>query len=128
MAIRVDFSNHFTELMEGLTDNEQLKIGELTVHLETVGFPGLPGRNKQSNLFSPNFLGKKRLLEEAFAIDNQLWHYHIGHVSYRTVNARGDWTSEFVVHYQNLTSNSIRFVHYSSHYPVFRNPTAAYLI
>ncbi|WP_123902721.1 hypothetical protein [Rahnella victoriana] len=128
MSLKVDFSEHFTELMEGLSEREQEILGELTCHLEEKGFNALPGRNKQSNTFSPNFLGRKRTEAEKFAVEHKLWHYHVGYFRYSTLSRRGDWTSEFVVHYQNLSNTFIRFVHYSSHSPAFRNPTANCLV
>lgn len=125
--VMVQYSEHFSFIMENLSEKEQELLGSLTLYIEANGFEGLPGRNKSSNDFPRSFLGKKRMIEEDFVLKNKLWHYHVGYLCYRTINKRGDWTSDFVVHYQNLSEEEIRFVHYSSHKPVFRNPLPSYL-
>lgn len=128
MDIQVDYSEHFTSLLEGLTEDEQEIIGNLTLHVELKGFTYLPGKNKNSNSFSSNFMGPKRKEAEEFAVHNHLWHYHVGYEEYRKTSNYGSWTSEYVVHYQRLSEKNIRFVHYSGHNPSFRNPTPSHLI
>lgn len=128
MLMKVDFSSHFFELLGRLSDEEQKLLSELTFLIEECGLHGLPGRNKTSNDFPDAFLGKKRIDAERFVQKNKLWHYHVGYLTYRKKNQRGDWTSEFVVHYQKISNSNIRFVHYSSHRPSFRNPLPQYLV
>ncbi|WP_333890939.1 hypothetical protein [Atlantibacter subterraneus] len=127
MCVVVDYSEHFLTLMENLSDVEQELLGDLALYIELNGLADLPGRNKKSNDFPETFQGKKRIEAENFVKINSLWHYHVGYITYRKRNIRGDWTSEYVVHYQNLTEKNIRFVHYSSHYPYFCNPLPQYL-
>lgn len=124
---RVDYSEHFSILMESLTEEEQEILGNLTIHIEEGGFAGLPGRNKSSGDFPVTFKGKGRTKAENFVREHNLWHYHVGYLTYKKLNRHGDWTSEFVVHYQNISKDNIRFVHYSSHYPQFRNPLPHHL-
>lgn len=115
MPISVTYSKSFINLMQNLSTEELKLIGDFVILLKSGGYASLPGRNKPSTGVSKNHVDRIRLIQ--FAIDNNLWHYHVGYASYSHKNPFGDWTSSHVVHYQN-TSNSARFVHYASHPPM----------
>lgn len=118
MKYRFSQSENFLALISGLTDEEIELIGNFQVHFMKHGFEGLPGRNKASTGVSPNHVRQIELIQ--YAISKKLWHYHIGYQSYRSHNPFGDWTSNFVVHYQNFVDDNgtINLVDYAAHPPM----------
>lgn len=118
MAIKVMYSKSFLDEMKKLSDGELLLIGEFVSSLQKSGFEGLPGRNKPSTGVSKKHVNREKLIQ--YAIEKLLWHYHVGYAEYDKKRTFGDWTSEYVVHYQNKESE-VRFVSYGSH-PPFKLP------
>ncbi|WP_208952053.1 hypothetical protein [Rahnella sp. ChDrAdgB13] len=116
MAVKVSYSQSFIELMKSLSTQELKIIGDFITMLKASGFTSLPGRNKPSTGVSENHARRLQLIQ--YAIENNLWHYHVGHKVYDQKKPFGDWTSSHVVHYQNENSQSARFVHYDSHPPM----------
>lgn len=126
MPVNVTYSNSFINLMKSLPAEELKLIGDFIAMLKTSGFSKLPGRNKPSTGVSVRHVNRLRLIQ--YAINNELWHYHVGHSIYDQRKSFGDWTSSHVVHYQNFQSaNNARFVHYGSH-PPMKLPSPATLI
>lgn len=119
MRFTVLYSKSFLTRMRSLSDDELKLIGDFVVSLNKSGFDGLPGRNKPSTGVSKRHAQREKLIQ--FAIQNRLWHYHIGHVEYDKNRVFGDWTSEYVVHYQNNKNKEARFVCYDAH-PPFKLP------
>ena len=72
------------------------KVAVFLTHLENKGFLGLQGRNKKSN--NPETSDYNFHQKATFAIQNKLFHYHIGIPEYES-SPQGDLTSEYVIHY-----------------------------
>lgn len=123
MSVSVKYSRSFLSLMTTLSTSELKLIGDFIIMLSSTGYASLPGRNKPSTGVSKFHV--KRLTLIQFAIDNNLWHYHIGHSNYDQTKPFGDWTSSHVVHYQNEPGNIARFVHYASHPPMKLPPQSS---
>lgn len=121
MKYRFSQSEHFLSLISKLTDEEIELIGNFQVHFMQHGFAGLPGRNKPSTGVSKKHANRIKLIQ--YAIINKLHHYHIGYDMYDETNGFGDWTSKFVVHYQNFISENqtINLIDYAPH-PPFKLP------
>jgi len=115
MPVSVTYSQSFISLMKTLSIEELKLIGDFVTLLKTTGYSSLPGRNKPSTEVSENHANRIKLIQ--YAIEKELWHYHVGHVKYNQSKPFGDWTSSYVVHYQNGKNNA-RFVHYDSHPPM----------
>lgn len=122
MNFKVSQSAHFLKLLSTLSDDEIELIGNFQVHLMSQGFEGLPGRNKPSTGVSKNHVNRIKLIQ--YAIANNLHHYHVGHTQYDRNKEFGDWTSEYVIHYQNHASKTqtINLVDYAAH-PPFKLPS-----
>lgn len=125
MTFTVSYSNHFLNKISSISDAELTLIGNFTSHFIKNGFSALPGRNKPSTGVSEKYYGRIKLIQ--YALTNKLWHYHVGHIKYNQAKAFGDWTSEYVVHYQKLNNKSIRLISYSKH-PPFIMPKPSTLI
>ena len=83
----VSFGQKFLDQFDNFPPEDQDKILDFSNHVAEWGFDGLPGRNKPSHNVStddPCFRDKVR-----YAMDNNLWHYHIGIPSYDESRARG---------------------------------------
>ncbi|MGY4565138.1 hypothetical protein [Erwinia sp. TECH1] len=124
MPVSVTYSQSFINLMQSLSTEELRLIGDFVTLVKTSGYSCLPGRNKPSTGVSERHYDRLRLIQ--YAIDKNLWHYHVGFIKYDQNKLFGDWTSSHVVHYQN-TNNTARFVHYDSH-PPMRLPRESTLI
>ncbi|OOF85719.1 hypothetical protein [Rodentibacter ratti] len=115
----------FKKEFKNFPELDRKLISKFIKHIYDFGFENLEGANKSSDNVrwdDPYFIKKVR-----YAIDNHLWHYHIGIKQYDTAKPYGQRTSEFVLHYQLLNNGEeIRIVDYSSH-PPFKLPSIAYL-
>ncbi|EPV0699026.1 MULTISPECIES: hypothetical protein [Klebsiella] len=125
MTFNVSYSKYFLNKISTLTGDELMLIGIFIFQFSNNGFSALPGRNKASTGVSKKHVNRIKLIQ--YAIKNNLWHYHVGHIKYNQAKSFGDWTSEYVVHYQKLNNNSIRLVSYSKH-PPFIMPKPSTLI
>ncbi|MEZ7296297.1 hypothetical protein [Enterobacter cloacae] len=118
MAVNVKYSQSFLSKMQTLNTNELVLIGNFITSLTQSGYIGLPGRNKPSTGVSRRHVNRIKLIQ--YALQNNLWHYHVGYAVYDKNRKFGDWTSQYVVHYQNNGTDA-RFVDYGSH-PPFKLP------
>lgn len=118
MAVNVTYSQSFLSKMGTLQTNELVLIGNFILSLSQTGYTGLPGRNKPSTGVSKKHVNRIKLIQ--YAIHNRLWHYHVGYAVYDKSRNFGDWTSKYVVHYQNNGTDA-RFVDYDAH-PPFKLP------
>lgn len=120
MRVKVTYSQKFILQMQSLKDEELILIGDFVSSIRQSGYDSLPGRNKPSTGVSKKHANRIKLIQ--YAIHNRLWHYHVGYALYDKSRKFGDWTSEYVVHYQK-GGKEARFVDYGSH-PPFRLPSA----
>lgn len=125
MPFNIEYSIDFINKIKLVSDEELHLIGNFIASFKEAGFEVLPGRNKPSTGVSKNYIGRVQLIQ--YALKNKLWHYHVGFQFYNKKKVYGDWTSEYVVHYQKISSKSIRLVAYDSH-PPFRMPKHETLI
>ena len=123
-GITIQLGELFNERYPNFSRSDKQIIFQFTTHLQEHGFFGLSGRNKPStdvHRDDPYFLNKLN-----YAKDNNLWHYHIGIPYYDETNNHGDWTSEWVLHYQVITDTEIKIVDLGDH-PPFKLPKPEYL-
>ena len=52
-----------------------------------------------------------------FAQQHQLWHYHIGIPEYEKAKGVGNYTSDWVIHYQQLSPSEVKLVEVGDHKP-----------
>lgn len=122
-GLEVGYGNIFLKSLQNFPYDDQLKIASFAVHLEQHGFIGLPGRNKSSidiDKDDGNFMAKVDYVKQ-----NKLHHYHIGIPHYDKTNDHGDWTSEYILHYQKF-DNFVVIVDLD-HHPPFNLPAEKYL-
>lgn len=124
MNFKITYSINFLRVSAGLSDGEILKIKAFTEAAKGNYIANLPGRKKPSTSVSEAYAARDKLIQ--FAVDNDLWHYHIGHIEYNKRNRFGDWTSSHILHYQKNTEK-VRLIHYAAH-PPFIMPLKEYLI
>ncbi len=121
-VVRVDLSSSFDTYLSNLTSKDQDKVYDFINHLESSGvFHGLKGRNKFSdNVDNDDPMWHSKI---QFVRKHHLWHYHVGIPMYDNANGAGDWTSEYVLHYQYFKDEKVvRIVKMTSH-PPFELPT-----
>lgn len=119
MSLIVQLSDHFKRLYANFPRQDQQLIAEFIVHCQMHGLVNLEGKlARTSNVpgVDPDYHAKRQ-----FAIDNYLWHYHIGIPYYQA--ARNQFisykTSDWVVHFQRFPGNKeIRLVDYGFHDPM----------
>jgi|694.fasta_scaffold01889_40 hypothetical protein len=125
----VQYSKKFNAWLARQNDADFDKIYDFVQHLETKGFEGLQGRNKNSNEANTN---KRDFLAKAeYANKFHLWHYHIGIPSYIKQNRYkkyefGDYVSEFIIHYQIVDADTVKLIKLDNHKP-FSMPDEAEL-
>ncbi|MCL1128077.1 hypothetical protein [Shewanella surugensis] len=120
----VDYGRCFLENFKYFPEADKNKITEFIEHYEDHGLVGLPGRIKNSDNVDPNdpeFLSKVK-----YAQEHKLWHYHLGIPNYDESNSFGDWTSEYLLHYQSVSLYEIKIVDFDYH-PPFSFPESNYL-
>lgn len=114
------YANH----VKNYSINDRTKILEVVNHVKETGtFQGLPGRNKNSNEVDKNDRNWKAKVD--FANKHNLWHYHIGIPKYDETKIFGDYTSEYMLHYQ-IKDGTIWIVDMSPH--PFSFPLNNYLV
>lgn len=114
----------FIDEFVNFPDKDQDAITAFIEHVFEFGLENLEGKNKPSHDVDnddPEYLKKVR-----FAVEHNLWHYHIGIVSYDMSKVFGKRTSEYVLHYSQMAKNNIGVVDYGRH-PPFRLPSLNYL-
>lgn len=122
-GIIVGYGEIFLNKFNNFLIKDQDKILDFSKHIENNGFNFLPGRNKASHHVSTddsNFSEKVKHAQK-----HNLHHYHIGIPSYDETNEYGDWTSEWIIHYQHL-GNEIHIVELDYH-PPFTLPPKKHL-
>ncbi|QFH71005.1 hypothetical protein FR762_15325 [Enterobacter sp. E76] len=115
----------FAKEVKNFPKDDKEKIFNFIKYVQQNGLSGLEGRNKCSDCVDkndPQFITKVR-----YAVENNLWHYHIGIVEYDLSYPHGDRTSEYVLHYvNNNVIPEIKLVDFSGH-PPFKLPLQSYL-
>lgn len=127
MTYQVLASNHFVRILQNLEQKKSpsgypdefpdaLKVAQFISEYLTNGFSGeLKGRNKPSWVVpadDPQWRNKVRYAQEL-----ELYHYHIGIPVY-VRSKQGDYTSEYVLHYQQIDFHTIKLVDLDSHPPM----------
>ena len=111
--MKVEVSDWFKyEQYPELKTGFKIKLADFIKHVTDFGLENLEGRNKSSDdvdTDNHNFVNDVK-----FAQDKKLWHYHIGIPSYDKTNGVGDYTSDYIIHYQKFDSY-INIVHIDNH-------------
>ena len=118
MPNKVEFSEHFIEIFDALSDPEQSLVMDFVFYFEAKGlktFEGKKGPTDNVPHSDPN-----RAAKIAFAKRHKLWHVHIGHPFWnKSRNALASYkTSNYVVHFQKFDDTYIALVDYDSHNPM----------
>lgn len=118
MALIVERSDLFAQQFQNFPHDDQVKIALFIQHCQAHGLTGLPGKISRSDNVpgtDPDYHTKVR-----YAIDNYLWHYHIGIPKYvKPAPLIPYFTSEYVLHFQRFPGNSvIRIVDLGDHDPM----------
>ncbi len=122
-GLSVEFGQEFINRFENYPPKDIEKIKGFVQHVSEKGLNDLPGRNKSSDNVDTN--DHDFIKKVSHAKKHNLWHYHIGIPQYDKTNKFGDWTSEWVIHYQRL-GNEIHIVELDDH-PPFTLPAEKYL-
>tara|TARA_B100001063_G_C16663066_1_gene502115 strand:+ start:23 stop:448 length:426 start_codon:yes stop_codon:yes gene_type:complete len=127
LTYQVLASNHFVRVLQNLEHKKSptgypeelpdaLKVAHFVSEYLQNGFTdALRGRNKPSWVVptdDPQWLNKVR-----YARELNLYHYHIGIPVYEK-SRHGDYTSEYVLHYQQLDIKTIKLVDLDDHPPM----------
>jgi len=118
--MNITYNKNFLKWLDRQNTADVDKIDDFIEHLETKGFEGLPGRNKNSNEANSN---KRDFLDKAqYANKYHLWHYHIGIPTYIKQNRYkkyefGDYVSEYILHYQIVDANTVKLIKLDNHKP-----------
>lgn len=124
MPRKVDFTDYFTELYDGLTAQEQDLVDEFVFYFESNGL--------KPSASTPRFTGKISSTENvphgvvdrgakiAYARRHKLWHVHIGwpHWNQSRNHMAAYKTSNYVVHFQWISDTWIALVGYGCHNPM----------
>lgn len=122
MPCKVTFTDHFTDLYDGLSVREQELVDDFVFYAEATGlavlphyFPGKIAPTDRVSRSAPD-----RAAKIAYARANNLWHAHIGYLQWTPSGnpAATYMTSLYVVHFQKLVGGSIALVDYGSHRPM----------
>lgn len=115
-----EFSTHFDHLYRKCLPAADLeKVDDFTEYFEKYGFDGLPG--KLAPTWKVPGIDREYEAKKRFAVENYLWHYHIGIPLYKPPQFIGNsyMTSDWVVHFQRLPGDIlIRLVDYDCHSPM----------
>ena len=122
MPHKVEFTEHFTDVFEKLSDEEQSLIEEFVFHFEEHGLKTFHGKKGPTDNVPPG--DPDRAKKIAYAKKQRLWHVHIGHPKWNHSRnpTAGYKTSNYVVHFQKFNETYIALVDYSSHNPMLQPP------
>ncbi|WP_236213975.1 hypothetical protein [Metapseudomonas otitidis] len=118
MPNQVEFSEHFTELYDDLSEAEQELIDDFVFHFREHGLAGFKGKRGPTD--NVPHIDPDRINKIWWANRHKLWHVHIGYPAWRpSRNPLGTYhTSDFVVHFQKFSESYIALVDYGSHNPM----------
>ncbi|WLH55620.1 hypothetical protein [Pseudomonas sp. FP2294] len=118
MPNQVEFSVHFTQLYNALSDAEQDLIDEFVFHFHKSGTKGFYGKVGPTDNVPHRDPDREKKIW--YAKRHKLWHAHIGHPHWDACkNQMASYhTSNFVVHFQKFSETSIALVDYGSHDPM----------
>lgn len=118
MPFKVDFSTSFTIQYDSQLDDEQRElVDDFSFHFQAHGMKGWQGKFGPTDNVPHN--DNNRAHKIWFAQKHKLWHVHIGYPRWcASQNTLAPYkTSNYVVHYQRLTSDHIAIVDYGHHDP-----------
>ena len=113
----VDFSMEFNLYYDKVWSPEKLDlIDDFIEHYETNGLRNWKGKISKSSNVPNNY--KDAALKKALAEKYNLYHAHIGFPSWTNIPKIPYSTSDQVLHFQKLNSNSIKLLTLSTHNPM----------
>lgn len=117
MPFTLEFSPHFTERYEDLTEVEKNLIDDFVFYYRGNGLKGFVGKVAPTDNVPQ--IDPDRIDKIWWAKRHHLYHVHIGYPAWRA--SRNPWgtyrTSDFLVHFQKFNEKHIALVEYGSHNP-----------
>lgn len=108
------------------------QINKIDDFLDTFEAYGLMDKTKYIGKISHSWKVEPSNPNHSYAKENNLWHYHIGLPTYRTIQGKNHKTSDLVLHFQwEYSSTHINLVDIYDHYKIdgtFYLPPSTYLI
>jgi hypothetical protein len=127
MTFTVGFKQKFASEFDRFPQDQQDKILSF---VETYQLHGLSDFSNYVGKIAPSWSRGATQGAIDFATDNALWHYHVGHPTYKQIHPKY-MTSDWVLHFQWVNGgNHIDLIDVYSHYTrdgSFYLPTADYL-
>lgn len=111
MTFTVDFGRQFAVEWNNYQQDQKDKVASFVITVQVHGLDQtkLPGKLSASWI-------NANATDHAYALRNDLWHYHIGLPTYR-VNMYGPATSDWLLHFQHVSgSTHISIVDMYTHY------------
>lgn len=117
MPRKIEFSEHFTQKYDGLSEVEQNLIDDFVFHFIEHGLDRFSGKIAPTD--NVPALDPDRINKIWWANKHHLYHAHIGYPHW--IPSRNPWgtyqTSDYLVHFQKLNPSYIALVDYGSHNP-----------
>ncbi|WP_409487970.1 hypothetical protein ACK1U3_18725 [Pseudomonas promysalinigenes] len=117
MSFSVDFSPHFIQKYDSISEIEQNLIDDFVFHFRAQGLQGFKGKVAPTDNVPQ--IDPDRIDKIWWAKRHHLFHAHIGYPAW--CPSRNPWgtylTSDFLVHFQKLSPKHIALVDYGSHNP-----------
>ena len=127
MTFTAGFKQKFGAEFERFPIDQQTKVLGFAHTFQTHGLRDL---SRYEGKITPSWSGNATKADYEYALENDLWHYHIGLPTYRTIHPAYK-TSDWVLHFQWINKGRhIDLVDVYSHYTrdgSFYLPTADYL-
>ncbi|QEY62516.1 hypothetical protein FXN65_10670 [Metapseudomonas lalkuanensis] len=117
MPFKIEFSEHFTDKFDCLTELEQSLIEDFVFHFRDFGLKNFIGKVARTD--NVPAIDPDRIHKIWWANKQLLWHAHVGYPCWiASRNPYGTYqTSDFLVHFQKFSDTYIALVDYGSHNP-----------
>lgn len=117
MPFTLEFSPHFLQKYDEISDVEKDLIDDFVYHFKAHGLDGFKGKVAPTDNVPQ--LDPDRIEKIWWAKRHHLFHAHIGYPAW--CPSRNPWgtyyTSDFLVHFQKFSKQHIALVDYGSHNP-----------
>lgn len=117
MPFKVEFSEHFTQKYDDISDPERSLIDDFVFHFRQFGLNGYCGKVAKTDNVPQ--VDPDRIHKIWWANKHHLHHVHIGYPAWQPCrNPYGTYmTSEYMLHFQRFSQEYIALVDYGSHNP-----------
>jgi hypothetical protein len=116
----VDYSESFLQYYESLVNigvvHQLDRIDDFVEHYEKNGLSNWKGKISSSDRLPQNYPNRNLIIQHAR--NNSLWHVHIGDPCFRASVTGKYQVSDGVLHFQKLSSYTIKIISVSYHDPM----------